>query len=127
MDYLIFAFEILFDRYIRLLSNVLEWQKGQDRNGMQHDVRIKCESHLNNQNPVVYHAKPTFLKQEKQNMSENSHVFRVNYSAQRHNVACDKNSSNLLMIAPTGLNVAIPTGKRCVTPSVIVTQGNFHR
>lgn len=119
---------ILFGRYIRLLSNVLEWQKGQDRNGMQHhDVRIKCESHLNNQNPIAYHAKPAiaFLKQEKQNMSENSHVFRINYSAQRHN-ACDKNGSNLLMIAPNGLNVTIPTGKRCVTPSVIVTQGNFH-
>ncbi|XP_050465168.1 uncharacterized protein LOC126858725 isoform X1 [Cataglyphis hispanica] len=115
-------------RYIRLLSNVLEWQKGQDRNGMQqHDVRIKCESHLNNQNPITYHAKSAvaFLKQEKQNVSENSHVFRINYSAQRHN-ACDKNGSNLLMIAPTGLNVTIPTGKRCVTPSVIVTQGNFH-
>lgn len=116
-------------RYIRLLSNVLEWQKGQDRNGMQqHDVRIKCESHLNNQNPVAYHAKPTvaFLKQEKQSVSENSHVFRVNYSAQRHNATCDKNGSSLLMIAPTGLNVAIPSGKRCVTPSIIVTQGNFH-
>ncbi|KAL6447924.1 hypothetical protein ACFW04_000177 [Cataglyphis niger] len=101
-------------RYIRLLSNVLEWQKGQDRNGIQqHDVRIKCESHLNNQNQSHY------------NVSENSHVFRINYSAQRHN-ACDKNGSNLLMIAPTGLNVTIPTGKRCVTPSVIVTQGNFH-
>ncbi|XP_029164362.1 uncharacterized protein LOC114935640 isoform X2 [Nylanderia fulva] len=116
-------------RYIRLLSNVLEWQKGQDRNGMQqHDVRIKCESHLNNQNSVAYHAKPAvaFLKQEKQNVSENSHVFRVNYSAQRHNATCDKNGSSLLMIASTGLNVAIPTGKRCVTPSIIVTQGNFH-
>nr|XP_012234053.1 PREDICTED: uncharacterized protein LOC105678916 isoform X1 [Linepithema humile] len=117
-------------RYIRLLSNVLEWQKGQDRNGMQHDVRIKCESHLNNQNSVTYHAKPTvtFLKQEKSSVSENSHVFRVNYTAQRHNshAACDKNSSNLLMIAPTGLNAAITTGKRCVTPSVVVTQGNFH-
>ncbi|XP_072742644.1 uncharacterized protein Hlh3b isoform X2 [Anoplolepis gracilipes] len=115
-------------RYIRLLSNVLEWQKGQDRNGVQHDVRIKCESHLNSQNPVAYHAKSAvaFLKQEKQNVSENSHVFRVNYSTQRHNATCDKNNSNLLMIAPTGLNVAIPTGKRCITPSVIVTQGNFH-
>ncbi|GAB1860965.1 T-cell acute lymphocytic leukemia protein 1 [Camponotus japonicus] len=114
-------------RYIRLLSNVLEWQKGQDRNGVQqHDVRIKCESHLNNQNLITYHAKSTFLKQEKHNVSDNSHVFRVNYSAQRHNVPCDKNGSNLLMIAPTGLNIAIPTGKRCVTPSAIVTQSNFH-
>ncbi|RLU19221.1 hypothetical protein DMN91_007778 [Ooceraea biroi] len=110
------------------IRNVLEWQKDQDRNGMQqHNVRIKCESHLNNQNTVTYHAKPivTLLKQEKQNASENSHVFRVNYSMQRH-AACDKSNSNLLMIAPGGLSTAISTGKRCVTPSVVVTQGNFH-
>ncbi|XP_011637252.1 uncharacterized protein LOC105427281 [Pogonomyrmex barbatus] len=118
-------------RYIRLLSNVLEWQKSQDRNGVQqHDVRIKCESHLNSQNSATYHVKPalTFLKQEKLSSSENSHIFRVNYSTQRHNShACDKNSSNLLMIAPSGLNATISTGKRCVTPSIVVTQGNFHR
>ncbi|XP_011351993.1 protein atonal homolog 1 isoform X2 [Ooceraea biroi] len=68
-------------RYIKLLSNVLEWQKDQDRNGMQQHNR---------------HA------------------------------ACDKSNSNLLMIAPGGLSTAISTGKRCVTPSVVVTQGNFH-
>ncbi|XP_012535786.1 uncharacterized protein LOC105836358 [Monomorium pharaonis] len=115
-------------RYIRLLSNVLEWQKSQDRNGMQHDVRIKCESHLNNQISATYHVKPaiTFLKQEKLS-NENSHVFRGNYVAQKHSThACDKNGSNLLMIAPSGLNTAISAGKRCVTPSIVVTQGNFH-
>ncbi|XP_071630101.1 uncharacterized protein Hlh3b [Temnothorax longispinosus] len=119
-------------RYIRLLSNVLEWQKSQDRNGVQqHDVRIKCESHLNNQNSTTYHVKPAvatvaFLKQEKLS-NENSHVFRVNYATQRHSShTCDKNSSNLLMIAPSGLNAAISAGKRCVTPSIVVTQGNFH-
>lgn len=95
----------------------------------QHDVRIKCESHLNNQNSATYHVKPAvaFLKQEKLS-NENSHVFRVNYAAQRHNShACDKSSSNLLMIAPSGLNATISAGKRCVTPSIVVTQGNFHR
>lgn len=117
-------------RYIRLLSNVLEWQKSQDRNGMQHDVRIKCESHLNNQNST-YHLKPNvaFLKQEKLS-NENSHVFRVNYATQRHSShTCDKNGSNLLMIAPSGLNTTISAGKRCVTSSIVVTQGNslFHR
>lgn len=116
-------------RYIRLLSNVLEWQKSQDRNGMQqHDVRIKCESHLNNQNST-YHVKPAvaFLKQEKLS-NENSHVFRVNYAAPRHSShTCDKSSSNLLMIAPNGLNAAISAGKRCITPSIVVTPGNFHR
>ncbi|XP_011703774.1 PREDICTED: uncharacterized protein LOC105459439 isoform X2 [Wasmannia auropunctata] len=117
-------------RYIRLLSNVLEWQKNQDRNGVhqQHDVRIKCESHSNSQNSAIYHVKPTvaFLKQEKLS-NENSHVFRVNYAAQRHSShACDKNGSNLLMIAPSGLNATISAGKRCVTPSIVVTQGNFH-
>ncbi|XP_018397156.1 PREDICTED: uncharacterized protein LOC108775324 [Cyphomyrmex costatus] len=116
-------------RYIRLLSDVLEWQKSQDRNGMQHDVRIKCESHLNNQNST-YHLKPNvaFLKQEKLS-NENSHVFRVNYAMQRHSShTCDKNGSNLLMIAPSGLNTTISGGKRCVTPSIVVTQGNslFH-
>lgn len=116
-------------RYIRLLSNVLEWQNDQDRNGMQqHSVRIKCESHLNNQSTLTYHGKPTvtLLKQEKQNASENSHVLRVNYAVQRH-AACEKNNSNLLMIAPAGLGTVMSTGKRCVTPSVIVhNQGNFH-
>lgn len=121
-------------KYIRLLSNVLEWQKSQDRNGMQQqDVRVKCESHSNNQNSTtVFHAKPTitFLKQEKQQTPENAHVFRVNYSTQRHNphvANCERNGSNLLMIAPTGLGmIAASIGKRCVTPSVVVTQGSFH-
>ncbi|KAL0118623.1 hypothetical protein PUN28_009355 [Cardiocondyla obscurior] len=116
-------------RYIRLLSNVLEWQKSQDRNGVQqHDVRIKCESHLSNQHSAAYHVKPnvTFLNQEKMS-NENSHVFRVNYATQRHNShACDKNGSNLLMIASSRLNTNISSGKRCVTPSIVVTQGNFH-
>ncbi|XP_020281068.1 uncharacterized protein LOC109853388 isoform X2 [Pseudomyrmex gracilis] len=118
-------------RYISLLSKVLEWQKDQDRNGMQqHDMRIKCESHLNNQTAITYQTKPaiTFLKQENQSVAENSHVFRINYPAQRHNshAACDKSNNNLLMIAPVGLGATISGGKRCATPSIVVTQSNFH-
>ncbi|KAK2589295.1 hypothetical protein KPH14_007847 [Odynerus spinipes] len=39
-------------RYIRLLSNVLEWQNAQDRNVLvqQDTVRVKCEGHFNNNN-----------------------------------------------------------------------------
>ncbi|XP_014478755.1 PREDICTED: uncharacterized protein LOC106746558 isoform X1 [Dinoponera quadriceps] len=115
-------------KYISLLSSVLEWQKSQDRNGVQ-DVRIKCESHLSGQNSAAYHTKSTvaYLKQEKQN-PDGPHVFRVNYTAQRHSsqhVTCEKNGSNLLMIAPTGLSVSA-AGKRCVTPAVVVSQGSFH-
>ncbi|CAL7950076.1 unnamed protein product [Xylocopa violacea] len=117
-------------RYIRLLSNVLEWQKAQERNeATQHEVRIKCEPNFSSQNSTAYHAKSTvpYLKQEKQ-MNEN-HAYRINYSAQKQlqhpisHVVCDKNGNNLLMIAPTGgHNVANTVNKRSITPSTAAAQ-----
>ncbi|XP_066596627.1 neurogenic differentiation factor 1 isoform X2 [Prorops nasuta] len=101
-------------RYIRLLSNVLEWQKSQDRNGIQQqDVRIKCEPQFN-QNSASYQQKNNllFFKQEKAN-AENSSSFKVsNFLGQKHSshpashVVCDKNGNNLLMIAPTNMNIS---------------------
>nr|XP_012137407.1 PREDICTED: uncharacterized protein LOC100875037 isoform X2 [Megachile rotundata] len=105
-------------RYIRLLSNVLEWQKAQDRSEItHHEVRIKCEPTFN-QNSAIYHAKSSLLKQEKQ-VNEN-HAYRTNFSGQtllQHpgsQVVCDKNGNNLLMIAPNGHGIP---NKRSVTPS----------
>ncbi|XP_029046081.1 uncharacterized protein LOC114877551 isoform X1 [Osmia bicornis bicornis] len=100
-------------RYIRLLSNVLEWQKAQDRNEInQHEVRIKCEPNFN-QNSTIYHTKSSILKQEKQ-MNEN-HGYRTSGIIQYpvSQVVCDKNGNNLLMIAPNGHGIP---NKRSVTP-----------
>ncbi|XP_043255149.1 uncharacterized protein LOC122398944 [Colletes gigas] len=121
-------------RYIRLLSNVLEWQKAQDRNdASQHEVRIKCEPTFNAQNSTVYSAKPamTFLKQEKQINDSHGNAYRTNFTAQKQlqhpvpHVACEKNGNNLLMIAPAGHNVVGTVNKRSVTPSTIAVQNSF--
>ncbi|XP_053985055.1 uncharacterized protein LOC128893558 isoform X2 [Hylaeus anthracinus] len=120
-------------RYIRLLSNVLEWQKAQDRNdATQHEVRIKCEPTYNAQNSTAYPTKPAvaFLKQEKQ-INDNHNAYRTNFAAQKQlqhpvsHVACDKNGNNLLMIAPAGHNVTVAVNKRSATPSTIAVQNTF--
>ncbi|KAG7202885.1 hypothetical protein KM043_010033 [Ampulex compressa] len=111
-------------RYIRLLSNVLEWQKAQDRNGMMHhDVRIKCEPVFVGQNAASYHPKSgaPFLKQEKQG-PEATPAFRPSFQGHRSQSTCDKNGNDLLMIAPAGLAGA---NKRSATPSVLVAQSSF--
>ena len=117
-----------FSRYIRLLSNVLEWQKAQEQNeAAQHEVRIKCEPNFNAQHSS-YHAKASaaYLKQEKQ-LNE-SHAYRTNFGSQKQlqhpisHVVCDKNGNNLLMIAPTGHSMANTTCKKSVTPSTVVAQ-----
>ncbi|KAF7387482.1 hypothetical protein HZH68_013159 [Vespula germanica] len=117
-------------RYIRLLSNVLEWQNAQDRNGVVHTqdgVRIKCEGHFNNNNNNNNHNNNNnnnngiqktnsyqtkcpinLTKQEKQQINENAlQSYRVHYLGQQqrqhpvgHHGACDKNGNNLLMIVP---------------------------
>ncbi|XP_076165319.1 helix loop helix protein 3B isoform X3 [Ptiloglossa arizonensis] len=119
--------------YIRLLSNVLEWQKAQDRNDVtQHEVRIKCEPAFNAQNSTAYPTKPvmTFLKQEKQ-VNDNHNPYRTSFSTQKQlqhsvsHVACDKNGNNLLMIAPAGHNVSGTVNKRSATPSTIAVQNTF--
>ncbi|KAH0539597.1 uncharacterized protein LOC123260186 [Cotesia glomerata] len=71
-------------RYIRLLTNVLEWQKAQERNAtLQNHVKIKCEPHLN------YQLKSQIQKEEKSRF--------VDHAPGQH---CDKNGNDLLMIAP---------------------------
>nr|XP_033332088.1 type-2 histone deacetylase 1 isoform X1 [Megalopta genalis] len=119
-------------RYIRLLSNVLEWQKAQDRNEItQHEVRIKCEPAFNAQNSTAYTSKPsvTFLKQEK-HAAENHNTYRTNFPVQKQvqhpvsHITCDKNGNNLLMIAPGGHNITTTVNRRSATPSTI-GQNNF--
>ncbi|XP_017875388.1 uncharacterized protein LOC108622190 isoform X2 [Ceratina calcarata] len=110
-------------RYIQLLSDVLKWQKAQERNeATQHEVRIKCEPNFNTQNSTHYHTKSTvaYLKQEKQ-MNENVHGYRTSFAGQKQvqhsisHVVCDKNGNNLLMIAPSGHSGSNDV-KRSVTP-----------
>ncbi|CAD1480900.1 unnamed protein product [Heterotrigona itama] len=117
-------------RYIRLLSNVLEWQKAQEQQNevTQHEVRIKCEPNFNAQNSTSYHAKASaaYLKQEKQ-LNE-SHMYRTSFASQKQlqhpisHVVCDKNGNNLLMIAPSGHSVTNPACKKSMTPSTVVAQ-----
>ncbi|XP_043583136.1 uncharacterized protein LOC122567979 isoform X2 [Bombus pyrosoma] len=116
-------------RYIRLLSNVLEWQKAQERNEVtQHEVRIKCEPNLATHNSTGYLVKSStsYLKQEK-HTSEN-HAYRTSFSSQKQlqhpisHVVCDKNGNNLLMIAPSGHSITNAACKRSMTPSTVVAQ-----
>ncbi|XP_015598106.1 uncharacterized protein LOC107269117 isoform X2 [Cephus cinctus] len=97
-------------KYIRLLSNVLEWQKAQDRNGLHHHgVRIKCEPHFVIQNSTSFQSKgsSTYFKQEKTKDTEATSGYKVNCTIQRSvqnstsQLGCDRNGNNLLMIAPT--------------------------
>ncbi|XP_043475226.1 uncharacterized protein LOC122506885 [Leptopilina heterotoma] len=84
-------------KYIRLLSNVLDWQKSQERNGsihhhhhhlkQRHDMKIKCESQFLNQNNT---NQKSILKSDSGN----------SFSRHQTTQICDKNGNNLLMIAP---------------------------
>ncbi|XP_078053745.1 helix loop helix protein 3B isoform X2 [Augochlora pura] len=114
-------------RYIRLLSNVLEWQKAQDRNEIsQQEVRIKCEPTFNAQNSTGYPSKPsvTYLKQEKHG-TENHNTYRTSFPVQKQiqhavsHITCDKNGNNLLMIAPSGHNISSGVNKKNAPPSSI--------
>ncbi|XP_046752090.1 uncharacterized protein LOC124414939 [Diprion similis] len=100
-------------RYIRLLSNVLDWQQGQDRNGLQSscnstvpELRVKSE-------PIYFGShqtkpgSPGFFKQEKitSNLTPDG-GYKPGYAAQRHTahsfLTCHRNGNDLLMIAPMG-------------------------
>lgn len=104
-------------RYIRLLSNVLDWQKGQDRNGLQSisslqsnnssgldQSRVKTEpAYFGSQ--LAKPGSPAFFKQEKIPSEVTSDGgYKSGYTTQRlpgHSfLACDRNGNNLLMIAP---------------------------
>ncbi|XP_076645299.1 helix loop helix protein 3B [Halictus rubicundus] len=113
-------------RYIRLLSNVIKWQKAQERNEIaQHEVQIKCEPPFNAQNSSSYPSNPSvsYLKQEK-HINENHNVYRASFPVQQQvqpsvsHLTCDKNGNNLLMIAPSG-HVSSLMNKRSVTPSAM--------
>ncbi|GJQ82660.1 hypothetical protein Trydic_g19677 [Trypoxylus dichotomus] len=69
-------------RYIRLLSNVLEWQQKHDGS-----VHVKCEDTISRHIPLLPQQAIRFRARLRRNIS------------QPHPV-CDKNGNNLLMIAP---------------------------
>ncbi|KAI4466594.1 t-cell acute lymphocytic leukemia/stem cell leukemia-related [Holotrichia oblita] len=71
-------------RYIRLLTNVLEWQQKHDGN-----VHVKCEDAISRHIP--------FLPQ--QAIRFRARLRRNNHHQSSHPI-CDKNGNNLLMIAP---------------------------
>nr|XP_022913889.1 neurogenic differentiation factor 1-like [Onthophagus taurus] len=68
-------------RYIRLLTNVLEWQQS-------NDTHIKCEENIIKQLPVTPQQALRFRAR-----------LRRNLVIQNNNI-CDRNGNNLLMIAP---------------------------
>ncbi|XP_012256354.2 uncharacterized protein LOC105686274 isoform X2 [Athalia rosae] len=106
-------------RYIRLLSNVLDWQKGQDRNGIQPISSLQSSNNSSLLEPRVKSeppffgshqgkpGSPGFFKQEKiaNDSTTEGAGFKANsYGTQRlpgHSfLTCDRNGNNLLMIAP---------------------------
>lgn len=98
----------------------------------QHDVRIKCEPSFNSQNPSAFASKPvTFLKQEKPTGDSPQGYRPSQFPSQRqlqHSVSqmsCDKNGNNLLMIAPSGLNMAGSTPKQNPTATPITSPNPF--
>lgn len=73
-------------RYIRLLTNVLEWQNGHENN-----MQIKCED------AIVRHAI------QNQYTTTHSQALRMRARLRRNlgqHPLCDRNGNNLLMIAP---------------------------
>ena len=100
-------------RYIRLLSNVLEWQKSQERNCVNlpnaiKNVRIKSEPQqlnsslsLQSNNASIYQAKAAIACLKQENLS------RSNFSNQRQSqftsttTACEKNRNNKFMLTTT--------------------------
>ncbi|KAK0089335.1 hypothetical protein PV325_007879 [Microctonus aethiopoides] len=88
-------------RYIRLLTNVIEWQKAEDRNvSTQNHVRIKCEPHVR-----YCQSKTTLQLLMREEQVELNRGYRTSYleRLQRQpnsQVFCDKNGNDLLMIAP---------------------------
>ena len=93
-----------FSRYIRLLSNVLEWQKSQERNGITNqDVRVKTEPQsqlpaLNHHTTAttIYQAKAAIacLKQEGYSRISLPNSRHLQYS-NSNSASCDKNRNNL--------------------------------
>ncbi|XP_046594662.1 uncharacterized protein LOC107224851 isoform X1 [Neodiprion lecontei] len=104
-------------RYIRLLSNVLDWQKNQDRNGLQSscnstvtELRVKSEPMYLGSHQTKP-GSPGFFKQEKiTSDSTPDGGYRPAYPAQRlpaHTfLTCHRHGNDLLMIAPVGAGKA---------------------
>lgn len=86
---------ILF-RYIRLLTNVLDWQHQQET---RYDVQVKCESVLNSDlicgGRNVLHHNMNGLRLRAR-IRRNSSMMLL----QNQFPVCDRNGNNLLMIAP---------------------------
>ncbi|XP_012272316.1 protein atonal homolog 1 isoform X2 [Orussus abietinus] len=118
-------------RYIQLLSNVLEWQKKQDRNGLQQqDVRIKCEPPFSAHNSTSYQSKSSgsFFKHEK--MTDTAQGCEINFHGPKSiqhpspRLTCDKNGNNLLMIAPSTGSVNSST-KRNTSPTMMASRSHY--
>lgn len=78
-------FSIFFYRYIRLLSNVLEWQQTNTQ------VNIKCED---------LHTINRYHPFSSNHMARNRARLRRNVLISHSLPMCDRNGNNLLMIAP---------------------------
>lgn len=80
----------VFRRYIRLLTNVLDWQQRNTENSIQ----VKCEDHFLSRHSVVTLNTHHSLRMRAR--------LRRSYSILPSNSIpiCDRNGNNLLMIAP---------------------------
>ncbi|KAF7268421.1 hypothetical protein GWI33_018431 [Rhynchophorus ferrugineus] len=76
-------------RYIRLLTNVLEWQQ---THSSTIQVNIKCEDSQN----LTKHGNPVIVNQ----ISRSKTKFRKNIATSQPLPIYDRNGNNLLMIAP---------------------------
>lgn len=91
------------------MTNVLEWQKVQERNGTtQNPVRIKYEPHFN-----LYQPKAQLLKDEKiehNRAYSSNHYSRLQRTPSNYQQSsCDRIDNDLLMVAPT--NTPLITSK----------------
>ncbi|XP_011315513.1 uncharacterized protein HLH3B [Fopius arisanus] len=75
-------------KYIRLLTNVVEWQKSQDCN----NIRIKCEP--------VHFISYSSHKEPKSEINRSRSNFPLRHKYQIAPQICDKNGNDLLIIAP---------------------------
>lgn len=124
-------------RYIRLLTNVLEWQKAQDCN----NIRIKCEPvHFISYSTSGHKNQSHKEGKAEMNRSLNRSNFNNRHKYQIPQISCDKNGNDLLIIAPVGkqnshlttsclqnsLNATINTITLPKSNGGILSNGSFH-
>lgn len=79
-------------RYIKLLSNVLEWQQ---KNESRYEVRVKCESNSDLSCPNRYSLYQSNGLRMRARLRRNPSILVL----QNPLSVCDRNGNNLLMIA----------------------------